>query len=165
MSEDKGRGATHSDDGAFPQTKKDAPQPAVGIVLTVLVAVLAVGLLTFAGPCADHEGLQHTSCFWAWRALLGVAGISAILSIVRIFEPDEGERRGLSLSCALLGVLIAAIPGGLIDLCSDPSMACNAIMRPFALAIGIAMALVGGVDLTRRLMVALRPASKHGSEH
>ena len=129
--------------------------PAAGIVLTVLAALLIVGLLTFAEPC-DVQGSQSpASCFWAFRATLGAGAVLAIISLVRIFEQDEGERRGLSFSAALVGVLIAAIPGGLIGLCSDPSLPCNTVMKPFALCIGIAVALVGGVDLTRRLL-ALR---------
>ena len=86
---------------------------------------------------------------------MGIGAVIAVLAIVRIFETDEGERRGLSLSCALLGFLAAAVPGPIIALCADPSMHCNAVMRPFALCAGIAIGLVGGIDLTRRLL-ALR---------
>ena len=135
--------------------EKHKAQPAAGIVLTVLAGLLIVGLLSFAGPCDVHEDGSHGSCFWAFRALLGVGGAAAIIALVRIFEQDEGERRGLSFSCALLGVLIAVIPTGLIDLCSMATMRCNAVMAPFARIVGIAIALVGGTDLTRRLL-ALR---------
>ena len=96
------------------------------------------------------------SCYWACRASLGVAAIAAILAIVRIFETDEGERRGLSLGCALMGVLVALIPGVIIELCADPTMSCNAIMRPFAIGLGVCIALVGGIDLTRRLLALLQ---------
>ena len=130
-------------------------QPLVGIILTALAAVLMAGLLTFAGPCASQVGKEARSCLWASRALLGVDAVLLIIALVRIFEQDEGERRGLSFASALLGVLIAMMPGTLIALCSDPSTHCNAVMRPFALALGIAVVLTGGIDLTRRLL-ALR---------
>lgn len=84
--------------------------------------------------------------------MLGIGAVIAILAIVRIFETDEGERRGLSLACSLLGFLCAAMPGPVIALCADPSMHCNAVMRPFVLCAGIAIGLVGAIDLTRRLL-------------
>ena len=130
-------------------------QPLVGIILTALAIVLLAGLLTFAGPCAVQAGEETRSCLWASRALVGVDAVLLIIALVRIFEQDEGERRGLSFAAALLGVLIAVMPGTLIALCSDPSTHCNAVMRPFALALGIAVVLTGGIDLTRRLL-ALR---------
>lgn len=127
-------------------------QPLVGIILTALAIVLLAGLLTFAGPCAVQAGEETRSCLWASRALIGVDAVLLIIALVRIFEQDEGERRGLSFASALLGVLIAMMPGTLIALCSDPSTHCNAVMRPFALALGIAVVLTGGIDLTRRLL-------------
>ena len=130
-------------------------QPLVGIILAALAIVLLAGLLTFAGPCAAQAGEEARSCLWASRALIGVDAVLLIIALVRIFEQDEGERRGLSFAAALLGVLIAMMPGTLIALCSDPSTHCNAVMRPFALALGIAVVLTGGIDLTRRLL-ALR---------
>ena len=135
--------------------EKPKAQPVVGLLLTGLAALLIVGVATFAGPCAGHSGQDAaaaTSCYWASRALLGVGAVAAVLAVVRIFETDEGERRGLSLGCALLGFLAAAIPGPIIALCADPTMHCNAIMRPFALCVGVAMGLVGAIDLTRRLL-------------
>lgn len=137
-------------------------QPAAGILLLCLDILLAVGLLTFAGPCNHVDSIGAPSCLWASRAMLGICAVMFVLAVVRIFETDEGERRGLSLACALSGLLIAAMPGLIIGLCADPAMACNAIMRPFALVLGVCIALVGGIDLTRRLL-ALRPAPEDGN--
>ena len=130
-------------------------QPLVGIILTVLAVMLLAGLLTFAGPCASQVGEEARSCLWASRALLGVDVVLLIIALVRIFEQDEGERHGLSFASALLGALIAVMPGTLIALCPVPSAQCNAVMRPFALVLGLALALTGGIDLARRLL-ALR---------
>ncbi len=121
-------------------------QPLVGIILTALSALLLVGICGFAGPCGAHGDGTTGTCQWAARAVL------AVLSLVRIFEMDEGERRGLSLAAALLGVLVALMPGVLVDLCADPAMRCVAVMRPFCVAVGVAIALAGGADLTVRLL-------------
>lgn len=130
------------------------PEPIVGVILVALSALLAVGLNTLAGPCQSH-GEEVRTCFWAYRAVLGMDAVLDVLSVVRVFELDEGERRGLSLAAALMGVLIASTPGLLISLCDGASMRCQVAMRPFCLAVGAVVALVGGTDLTRRLL-ALR---------
>ena len=144
------------EEGRGAEAYKPKAQPAAGIVLLCLDAILVAGLLLLPGPCAQHGSLGNVpSCYWACRASLGVAAIIAILAIVRIFETDEGERRGLSLGCALLGVLVALMPGVIIELCTDSAMSCNAVMRPFAIGLGICIALVGGIDLTRRLLALL----------
>lgn len=138
---------------------KPKAAPVAGVVLTALAVVLIAGLLTFAGPCdpqAVHGGGEVPSCFWAFRAMLGAGVILMIISIVRIFETDEGERRGLSLGAALLGALIAATPGLLVALCGDASMPCNAVMRPFAMLLGSTVFLVGAIDLTLRLIAVFR---------
>ncbi|MBQ9004402.1 MAG: DUF4418 family protein [Eggerthellaceae bacterium] len=129
---------------------KPKAQPAAGLILAALAAFLIIGVATFAGPCSEHDQ-DAASCLWASRAVLGVGAVTVILAIVRIFETDEGERRGLSLACALLGLLTAMLPGPIIGLCADPAMHCNAVMRPFALVMGIAIGAIGAIDLTRRL--------------
>jgi hypothetical protein len=131
---------------------KPKAQPLAGVILTALVALLIAGVATFAGPCGEHDGAEAASCLWASRAVLGIAAAIAILAIVRIFETDEGERRGLSLACSLLGFLCAVMPDAIISLCADPSMHCNAVMRPFIMCVSIAIGVVGAVDLTRRLL-------------
>ena len=134
--------------------KASKSEPVVGVILVALSLLLAVGLNTFAGPCQLHDGAVGT-CFWAYRAVLGMDAVLGVLSLVRVFEMDEGERRGLSFAAALVGALIAATPGPLVGLCESASMHCQLVMRPFCLVVGVAVALVGGIDLTRRLL-ALR---------
>ena len=127
-------------------------QPIVGLILTALAAFLFIGIIVFASPCDVHSDQSEPSCLWASRAVLGISVVTAILAIVRIFETDEGERRGLSLSCGLLGFLMAAMPGLIIALCADPTTQCNVVMRPFIVVVGVAIGAVGTVDLARRLL-------------
>ena len=141
-----------ADGDAIFRSSGSKAQPAVGVLLSCLDVLLVVGLLTFAAPCSHLDGADTPSCVWAMRAVLGAAAVIGVLAIVRMFERDEGERRGLSLGCALLGVLVAALPGPVVGLCADPTMPCNAVMHPFIVAVGVAIALVGGIDLARRLL-------------
>lgn len=130
----------------------DKAQPLVGIVLSVASALLVVGVLTFAGPCAAHGDGSAVVCGGAARAVLGAGVVALVLSLVRIFERDEGERRGLCLGIALVGVLIACMPGFLVELCGDQAMRCNAIMLPFCRSVGVVVAIVAAADLTMRLI-------------
>ena len=132
--------------------EKPKAQPVVGLLLTFLITLFVIGMATFAGPCDGRDGQVEMSCLWASRAVISVGVVAWVLAVVRIFETDEGERRGLSLSCSLLGFLMAVLPGLVISLCADPAMHCNAVMRPFALAMGIAIGVTGAVDLVRRLL-------------
>ena len=132
--------------------EKDRPQPVVGVILVALAALLAVGLLAFARPCAVHADGSVGSCVWAHRALFGADAVLGIIALVRVFELDEGERRGLSFSAALVGALIAATPGFLIGLCAYPTMPCHGGLLFLARSVGGAVALVGATDLTRRLL-------------
>lgn len=131
--------------------EEDRSQPLVGVVLTALSLTLVVGIRTFASSCGVHEDGTLGSCHWAEQAVFGVGVVLVVLSIVRIFERDEGERRGLCLAAALLGVLVACMPTLLIDACATHTMQCHAVMRPFCLCVGGAIALVGGADLAVRL--------------
>lgn len=135
----------------------DKAEPLVGIVATALSALLVLGMLTFAGPCAHEDGTAG-SCLWAQRAVLGVGAVLLVLSLVRIFERDEGERRGLSLSIGLLGALAACMPGTLIALCTEQGMRCTTTMRPFALVVGVTLAIVGATDLVMRLRAIAKRA-------
>lgn len=131
--------------------EKDRPSPFVGIVLVAVAGLLAYGLLAFAGPCA-HDA---ASCVEAQRVLLGMDAVLGVIALVRVFELDEGERRGLSFCAALVAALIAVTPWLLVELCAEVDMPCVTMMRPFVTCCGGAAFLVGAADLTRRLL-ALR---------
>lgn len=132
--------------------RQDKASPLAGIVLTALSLLLVAGVLTFAAPCGISDDGTFGSCHWAARAVLGVGVVLIVLSVVRVFERDEGERRGLSLAAALLGVLVACMPGVLVELCATQTMRCHAVMRPFVVCVGAAIAVAGGADLVVRLM-------------
>ncbi len=129
----------------------DKAQPAAGIILTVLSVFLVVGVLTFAGPCEAWGG-ELDDCVGASRAVFAVGGAAFVLSVVRIFERDEGERRGLDLGVALMGALVALMPGVVLGLCADQTLRCHTVMQPFCVVAGCALALVAAGDLTVRLL-------------
>ena len=130
-------------------------KPIVGIVCCALSALLIAGLMTFAGPCVHEDGTVGT-CGWAARATLAVAVVSLILSLVRIFELDEGERRGLDVGILSTSILSAVMPGPIIDLCMVTTMRCHTLMGPFVRVVAGVSAVVAAVDLVRRLLAIRR---------
>lgn len=132
--------------------QKDKASPLVGIIELVLTCLLVVGIKTFAAPCGVHDDGSIGTCHWAAQAVFGLGIVGIIVATVRIFERDEGERRGLSFALACLGVLAVCMPGILIDLCATSTMRCHTAMHPFVIVVGVAIALVGATDLVVRLL-------------
>ena len=125
-------------------------RPLVGLITDTLAACLVAGILTFAGPCT-HSSAYHSPCFGASRAILAAAALIMVLSTIRIFEMDEGERRGLDLGIALIGAYVALTPGIIQDLCKFEFMPCVTVMAPYARLIGTLIAVAAFADLIKRL--------------
>ena len=113
------------------------------IIVLVLSLILAIGSQTFMGACVHDDG-RFGACHWAARALTGIGGLLAGLSVLALLL--KKERAGLylaTLPTALLGILA---PGTLIDLCGMATMRCRALMKPAStilLSLTLAAALVG----------------------
>ena len=125
-------------------------RPLVGLITDTLAACLVAGILSFAGPCTHPGGVNHP-CFGASRAILATAAVIMVLSTIRIFEMDEGERRGLDLGIALIGAYVALPPGIIQDLCKFEFMPCVQVMAPYTRLIGTLIAVVAFADLIKRL--------------
>ena len=119
------------------------------IIVLVLSLLLAIGSQTFMGACVHDDG-GFGACHWAARALAGIGGLLAGLSVLALLLKQE--RAGLYLAmlpAALLGILT---PGTLIDLCGMATMRCRALMKPAStilLSLTLAAALVGWL-MTRK---------------
>lgn len=136
--------------GFFMQNDKAAPL--VGVIEFMLTCMLVVGIKTFAASCGVHGDGDPATCYWAAQAVFGVGVVGMLVATVRIFERDEGERRGLSFALACLGALAVCMPGILIDLCANEGMRCHTAMHPFVIAVGGAIVLIGATDLAVRLL-------------
>ena len=130
--------------------QQSGSKPLVGIVCAIACALLVVGMLTFAGPCVHEDGSVGT-CVWAHRSTLGAAVVCLVLSLVRVFERSEGERRGLDVGMALTATLVAITPDIVVGLCPDLAMQCHQVMAPFVRACGVLVALIAAADLVIRL--------------
>ena len=112
------------------------------VITALAAALLAVGVLTFAGPCVHEDG-SPGSCFGASQAVLAAAVASLVFAIAGIAVPNKRIGGALGLAAACAGIVAAASPGGLFGMCMVQTMRCWTIMRPFSLVLGVVIALCG----------------------
>ena len=108
-----------------------------GCIVLILSLVIAVGSVTFLGPCVHEDGTAG-ACFWAGRSILGLGLLLTVLSLLAVLL--RKFRGGLYLSILIACVLGALTPGTLISLCGMATMRCRALMRP---AMTILFAVMG----------------------
>lgn len=112
----------------------------------VLAALLAVGVLTFAGPCIHEDGTTGM-CFGASRFAVAAAFAAVAAALVRLVLTSPRIWVMADSVLALSGVCAAFVPGTVLPLCMMATMRCNAVMKPFALLMGIGIAILGVADL------------------
>ena len=120
---------------------------AFGIILTVLSACDLIGMLTFLAPCGPKEDGSWMTCHWAGQALIALAILLAVFSVIHLVVPSPRTKQGLSLAILPTALVAAILPGNLISLCAMPSMHCHMVTRPGALVFGVLIALIALADL------------------
>ena len=120
-----------------------------GCVVLVLALIIAVGSVTFLGPCVNEDG-SAGACTWASRSILGLGLLMAFLSLSALLF--RKARYGLYLSLVLTGILGILTPGTLISLCRMSTMRCRAVMQPAAIILfaAAALAALAGLLILRR---------------
>ena len=123
--------------------KKTPPRPQTGpldIVLTVVAALVIVGLRTVAAPCAHTDG-SVAGCTTAGHVLFGLGFAAVALAAMRLMAADLATKRSFDLLLLIVGVLVVFLPGNTLALCADASMRCRVVMLPFARIVGVALAV------------------------
>ena len=113
----------------------------------LLSAVIAVGSVSFLGPCVHEDG-SFGPCHWAGQAMLGIGLLLAVLSLTALLVKDGRLRAGLLFAAAAAAVLGIFVPGTLIGLCGMATMRCRAVMRPamtLLCALTAVSCLLGGI--------------------
>ena len=81
-----------------------SPGAAVSLLLS---AVIAVGSVSFLGPCVHEDG-SFGPCHWAGQAMLGIGLLLAVLSLTALLVKDGRLRAGLLFAAAASACLAAA---------------------------------------------------------
>ena len=129
--------------------KQFSPGAAAALVLS---CVIAVGSVSFLGPCVHEDG-SFGSCHWAGQAMLGIGLLLAVLSLAALLVKDGRLRAGLLFAAAAAAVLGLFVPGTLIRLCGMATMRCRAVMRPAMMllcALTAVSCLAGGIAAYRK---------------
>ena len=130
-------------------TIRQRPWVAVSFVAAVL---LAVGALTFAGPCVHDDG-SVAACHAAAHAVVACGVIAAMASLAALFPRNVRTAWCLAFVSAAAGLFAAVSPGTLFGLCMMQTMRCWTVMKPFALVCGgvvFLCALIGAIALLRK---------------
>lgn len=120
----------------------------IPLVLAAAGAVLALGMLTFAGPCVHEDG-SAAACATAAHAVLAAGIVACVAGLAGAVMRSIPAQAALSIAGIVAGVFATIAPGGLFALCMVQTMRCWTIMRPFALVFGIVIAFAGAAMLFR----------------
>ena len=129
--------------------KQFSPGAAAALVVS---CVIAVGSVSFLGPCVHEDG-SFGSCHWAGQAMLGIGLLLAVLNLAALLVKDGRLRAGLLFAAAAAAVLGLFVPGTLIRLCGMATMRCRAVMRPAMMllcALTAVSCLAGGIAAYRK---------------
>ena len=83
----------------------------------VLNAIFFVGIQTIFAPCEPHEDGTWMTCHWAGEALLGIAAVMLVMSLLHLLPLRTGMKEGLVFAMIPVSFLIIVLPGRLIPLC------------------------------------------------
>ena len=123
--------------------KKVPPRPKTGpldVVLSVVAALVMVGLRTVAAPCVHADG-SAADCATAGHVLLGLGFVALALAVLRLLSADLATKRSFDLLLLIVGVLVAVLPGNTLALCADAGMSCRTVMLPFARIVGVVLSV------------------------
>ncbi|MBO5639460.1 MAG: DUF4418 family protein [Oscillospiraceae bacterium] len=129
--------------------KQFSPGAAAALLLSV---VIAVGSVSFLGPCVHEDG-SFGACHWAGQAMLGIGLLLAVLSLAALLVKDGRLRAGILFAAAAAAVLGLFVPGTLIRLCGMATMRCRSVMRPAMMllcALTAGSCLLGGIAAYRK---------------
>ena len=121
-------------------------------ITLLLGAVVAVGSVSFLGPCVHEDG-SFGACHWAGQGMLGIGLLITAQGILALLMKSGGARAGVLFSMALTALLGTLIPGTLIGLCGMATMRCRALMKPAMILLCAAIALTalaGGIAEARK---------------
>ena len=128
---------------------KRRPLVAVSFVAAVL---LAVGALTFAGPCIHEDG-SAAVCHTAAHAIAACGVVGAVGSLAALFLRGDKAAAAAAVVSAAAGIFAAVAPGTVFGLCMMQTMRCWTVMKPFALVCGgvlFVCALIAAIALLRK---------------
>ncbi len=104
---------------------------------TILTAVvfacevaLAIGTLLVFHACGKTDEGSYMACHWAQMAVVTLAVVAAISSLIALAAKNPSFVRGLLVGQIPVIAAAAIIPKNIINLCMMSTMRCHSTMRP-----------------------------------
>ena len=98
-------------------------------MLLLLAAVIAIGSVTFFGPCVHEDG-SKAPCATAGSAILVDGCVMAVLAVLLLFIRKPAVRSVLFIISFCAGVVGILLPGTLFPICKMDTMHCRMVMQP-----------------------------------
>lgn len=102
------------------------------IILLILSLLICIGSFTFFSACPVN-GDTVMACNWAQNAVTALGALLSAISLAAVVIPDRKLKAGLELSATLTAILMAVVPGIVINVCMMNSMRCVSTFRPFTI--------------------------------
>ena len=118
-----------------------------GIVQLVCGAVLAIGVSTVFAACGPKDDGTWMHCHDAQMALLGIGVAVAVVGLVSLVAKGDTAKAVLGGAGAVLGIAACLVPGTIVSMCMMDTMRCHAVMKPFAMIMGVLIAIAGVIAL------------------
>ena len=119
-------------------------QKVVSIVSGILALLLAVGPWTLFQACPTTEKVMK--CHWCCRAVIPVAIILLVITVLQLLIKDTKLFRKLSLVGIVGFIMPILLTTLLIGGCMKPEMACNVVAFPVIntlSSVGIVLQVIG----------------------
>ena len=118
-----------------------------GMILAAISLIMLAGACTWFRTCAPMEDGSFMACHWAGQMIKATSALALLLSVIRIIMKDTGVKTGIDISIAALAVLIALIPGRLINLCMMDDMMCRAHTQPWTIGLAVILLIAAVADI------------------
>ena len=119
----------------------------IDIILVIVEVLFLTGVLTVFKACGPKDDGSWMTCHWAGQAAIGVAVVLLIIAIVHMIVPAAKVKLGLALAIIPVSILVAVIPGCLINLCMMDTMRCHTVMRPFIIIMSVITIILSVIDI------------------
>ena len=115
------------------------------LVSVLLSFAFLIGIRSWFGVC-PVSGEMVMSCHWAGEVLKSISILMVVITLIRLFLPDEKIKMGMNLAFLCVLILTIFLPGGVISLCQDAGMQCRSQTQPWAVILVVALILVTVID-------------------
>ena len=119
----------------------------INFIELVSVAIIIVGLFTFAHVCDGMKGMTPV-CFNTKKLAIIFGVILIVLSVIQLLVKNKGSHIALSIA----GIVIILLPIVSAPVCQMKSMHCYVYTRPLLVIVGIVISISVFVDFLITLL-------------